>query len=264
MSDLFDGIWDMVSGGQVSRNQMEQNKLYQLRERLEKAIKSYERWHKRGTVLARALYKITLMAFGEVCKLQDMIAHLSIAQRGIVEQKLQKKHYALQDIEKSLSYLKSHSASLSTERFAKNTLAGGLSILEKMPNKTGLATAGVYTLIEGLDHYASLNRQFSDLKAQQYEVLEKIDRIEDEVWKLRVQVRRADEMGLGLGKGISAFQYCYNDVYKKLFPNGDASKKERENRVATGGTYFLDNEKPEIESLLAAAGYVLKMVEAKP
>ena len=264
MSDLFDQIWDWVSGGQITRNQMEEAKLAKLRERLEKTIKSYERWHRRSSVLAKSLYKITIMAFDEVCKLQEIMGHLTVQQRTIMEQTLERKQYALKGIERSLSYLSSISASFTTERFVKETLQGSLTILQEMPNKAGLATIGIYTVIQGLDHYASLNQQFSELKEQQHKVLKNIDKIEEKTWQLRTQAHRADEMGLGLGKGISAFQFCYNDVSKKLFPKGELSKQEREKRVANGGTYFSDSEKPEIESLLTAAGYVLKMVEAKP
>ena len=153
---------------------------------------------------------------------------------------------------------------MDTKQFAEDTLDGSLSILEKMPNSTGLATAGIYTVISGLDHYASLSRQVGELKAEQYEVLERIDKLKDRLLELRAKVCRAEEMGAGLGKGITAFQHCYNEVYKKLFPKGEASKRMREARQASGGQYFLDSEKPLLKSLCDAGWYLIKMVDAKP
>lgn len=263
MSD-FDDIWDWISGGQVTRNKMEESELSGLRYKLEKRVNSYNKWHRRGIILSKAMYQITITAFSEVCKLHDMINHLSIKQRNIVEHSLQNKNYALKDIERTLSTLKVHSSSWETQQFAKNTLDGGLSIMRELPGKAGLATAGIYTVIQGLEHYANLNNQLAQIKAQQYEMLKSIDKIEEKLFELKMTVHRADERGLGLGKGITAFRYCFDDVNKKLFPKGEESKKEREQRVANGGDYFLENEKPEIESLIACAGYVLKMVEAQP
>jgi hypothetical protein len=268
MSDLFDSIWDWVSGGQVSRNQQEEIRLAGLHVRLETLVKNYNYWYLQGTILSKALYQITILAFNGVCKIQDKIRHLSVKQRDIVEHTLQNKKYDLKDIEQTLAALSSISflsgKSIGTRQFAQDTLDGNLAILKELPNGVGLASAGIYTLISGLEHYTTLSSQFNELKSGQYEALKKIDKLESGLFKLKAQVHRADEMGVSIGKGISAFNHCFDDVHSKLFPNGEKSKQERKNRAASGGGYFLDSEKQEIKSLLESAGYVLKMVEAKP
>jgi hypothetical protein len=268
MSDLFDNIWDWVSGGQVSRNQQEEMRLSALHGRLETLTKNYNYWYLQETILSKALYQITILAFNDVCKIQDIIKHLSVKQRNIVEHSLQTSKYDLKDIEQTLAILSTisfHSGKImDTRQFAQDTLDGNLAILKELPNGVGFASAGVYTLISGLEHYATLNSQFNELKAGQYEALEKIDNLESRLFKLKAQVHRADEMGVSIGKGVFAFKHCFVDVYNKLFPNGEKSKQERENRATSGGNYFLDSEKQEVKSLLETAGYVLKMVEAKP
>ena len=268
MPDLFDDIWDWVSGGQVTRASEERGRLSSLRSRLETLVKSYSYWHEQGTILSKSLYRITIMAYGEVCRLHDVIEHLTINQRKIIEQSLKNKRYALKNIERSLlainSVFDSSRQLLNTKQFAKDTLDGNLSILKDIPNGTGLATAGIYTIISGLDHYASLSSQINSLKAAQYEVLQRIDELEGAVLELKAKVHRADEMGAGLGKGISAFRKCHDIFYRKLFPRGEVSKQEREERLASGGKYFLDSENPLIVSIITSAGHLLKMVEAKP
>ena len=267
MSNLFDDIWDALSGGQVTRAREEKGKLFSLRSRLETTVKNYNYWYTQGTILSKSLYQITIMAFNEVRKLHDIFEHISVNQRNIIEHALQKKDYVLKDIEKSVSALNAISNSargmLDTQKFAKDTLDNNLSILKEMPNSAGLASAGVYTLISGLEHYSSLNSQISQLKAGQYSVLKKIDKLEIKLFKLKAEVHRADELGVGIGKGLSVFRHSFDDFYRKFFPNGDDSKREREARLASGGTYFLDSEQLELRLLVNAGGYLLKMIEAK-
>jgi len=268
MPDIFDDLWDWVSGGQVTRAREERGKLDALHSRLEKLVKNYKYWHLQGTILSKALYQITIMAFNEVCKLNDIIEHLTIKQRKINEHTLRDKNYILKDIEQSISALKSISGSggrlLDTKQFVQNTLDGNLAILEKMPNSTGLASAGVYTVISGLEHYTSLNSKIQDFKAGQYAVLKRIDKLEGKLYRLKAELHRADEIGVGLGKGITAFRHCYEDFRKDLFPNGEESKLKRKARAASGGAYFEDDEQRKVRLLLDAGGFLLKMIEAKP
>lgn len=268
MSGLFDDIWDWVSGGQITRNNIERSKLSTLRSKLETTVKNYNYWYSQSMILSKALYQVTIQAFTEICKLNDIKENLTVEQRNIIEHDFRNKKFKLKDIESAITALKSVSNSsgilLNTDKFFQGTLDDSLSILKDMPNNTGLATAGIYTLISGLDHYASLNNQFQELKSGQYEALKRIDKLEGRLLELKVKIHRADEMGAGLGKGISTFHHCYNDVYEKLFPKGEESKRQREARKAAGGKYFLDSEKQEIKFILEAAKYILKMVEAKP
>ena len=107
MSSLFDDVWDWISGGQVSRAREEEGRLYDLRHRLKIMIKNYDYWHSQGKIMSKALHQITIMAFNEVNRLHGIIEHLTINQRKIIEHNLQGKKYALKDIERSLSAVKS-------------------------------------------------------------------------------------------------------------------------------------------------------------
>ena len=111
MSDLFDDIWDWVSGGQVTRAREESGKLSNLHSRLEKLAGEYNHWHSKGKVLSKALYDIMIMAFNEVCKLQDIIEHLTVNQRKIAEYTIEGKKYASKDLERYLLALNSASDS---------------------------------------------------------------------------------------------------------------------------------------------------------
>jgi chromosome segregation ATPase len=266
MSELFDGFWDWLSGGQVTRNEAERRRLNELQGEIDRLRKKYHKWHDRGRILSRSLYRITLMAFKEVCKMQDIISHLTVKQRRIVEYSLKNEKYELKEIEKSIAALNSSLPSLNidSEQFMHDTVKGNMEILEALPNQGGLAATGIYTAISALEYYTALENQNTALKAGQYEALNVIDEIKKKLFELKVEVYRIDEMGTGIGKGITAFRYCFDAFSAKLFPLGEESKRQRESRLASGGTYFLDSEEPEVQALLISAGFVLEMIEAKP
>jgi hypothetical protein len=102
------------------------------------------------------------------------------------------------------------------------------------------------------------------LKQGQYEALKKIDKLEEKLYLLKTYVERFDELGAGIGKGLTAFKHCFNDFYKKMFPHGESSKKERTDRMKSGGNYFMEKENKDLEILLKTVGYLLNMIEAKP
>ena len=86
MSNLFDDIRDALSGGQVSKVREEEGRLLAYRSRLETLVKNYNYWSAQGTILSKSLYKITIMAFNEVRKLNDIFTHLTVRQGNIIEQ----------------------------------------------------------------------------------------------------------------------------------------------------------------------------------
>jgi hypothetical protein len=268
VAEGHDKFVDWLTGGQLSHARKESAELFCLEGRLKALVKNYKYWYQKAQILSKALYRITLQAYLEVSKIHDIISHLSINQRKIAEHTLQNKHHTLKNIEASIDSLRSISGSsgavLDTGSFIDRIFDGSVEILESMPGKGGLAAAGIYTVISELQHISSLGNEIYALKAGQHEALKNIDKMQYRLLDLKTKMQRFEEMGMGLGKGLTAFQYCFNDFQRKLFPEGEKSRQERENRVAAGGRYFSDSEQPEIESLLISAGFLLKMIEAKP
>jgi hypothetical protein len=234
LSSLHDGIVNLFTDGKLSEAKNEQTRLSVLGHELETLVYKYKYLREKAKLLSKSLYQITKTAYHEVSHIRDIIPHLSVNQRSIIEHGLQNERYVLKDIEHTLDTLQSFSYGNVSHGFFADIFDNALS------------------------------REIALLKAGQYEALQNIDTIKSRLFELEASMYRFDEIGMGIGKGVTAFRYCFKDFRRKLFPKGKESKLERQARVASGGLYFLENEQPEVESLVISAGFLLKMIEAQP
>jgi hypothetical protein len=253
------GINDEIRDAQI--------KTLKVEAKLENYRREYQVAYIYGVNLARALHKVTKKACKDIYKIKNITAQLTLEQYDAININLKEEKYSLNDIDVSLrdgfAIRQASRTIASNQKTSAKAWQFANSSIENLPGLGGVFLASTGFIFSSISQSREARRALQTLAYQEAVKVTEIGNVRKQITKTKAILQRIDEIGLVVTKGLEAFNFCYNDIYKKLYPNGNISKIEREKRKVKGGLYFSNEEFKEIIELGKTAAYLLKMLKSE-